>query len=104
MQGRGVIVIGASAGGVEALLSLVGKLPENLAAYLLVVLHVASNRTSFLPRILSGAGRLRATHAKNEERPVPGHIYIAPPDRHLLLHDGELRLSAGPKEGGHRPA
>src|SRR5918911_410860 len=104
MHGRDVVVVGASAGGVEALVELAGHLPADLQACVLVVLHVASDRPSVLPRILSGAGPLPATHARHGERPVPGHIYIAPPGRHLLVHDGELRLSTGPKEGGHRPA
>jgi two-component system chemotaxis response regulator CheB len=104
MHGHDVVVVGASAGGVEALVDLAGHLPPDLPAYLLVVLHVASDRTSVLPRIMSGAGPLPASHARHGERPAAGHIYIAPPGRHLLVHDGELRLSAGPKEGGHRPA
>jgi two-component system, chemotaxis family, protein-glutamate methylesterase/glutaminase len=104
MQGRDVVVVGASAGGVEALVDLAKHLPADLQAYVLVVLHVASDRTSVLPRILSTAGRLPATHAKHGERPELGHIYVAPPGRHLLVHDGELRLSTGPKEGGLRPA
>jgi two-component system chemotaxis response regulator CheB len=104
MEGHDTVVIGASAGGVEALVKLVGQLPADLPAHLLVVLHVASDHTSLLPRILNNAGPLPAAHAKHGERPLPGHIYVAPPDRHLLVHGGTLRLSAGPSEGGHRPA
>src|SRR3954469_8076123 len=104
MPTRDLIVVGASAGGVEALCQLVSRLPVDLAAAVLVVLHVSSDRPSVLPRILSSAGPLPATHAKGGERPSRGHVYIAPPGHHLLVHDGTLRLSAGPKEGGHRPA
>ena len=97
-------MIGASAGGVEALSQLVSHLPHDLAAAVLVVLHIPQDRPSVLPRILSAAGALPATHAKGGERAVHGHLYVAPPGRHLLVHDGTLRLSSGPKEGGHRPA
>jgi len=101
---RDLIVVGASAGGVEALSQLVARLPADLAAAVLVVLHVPPDRPSVLPRILGLAGPLPATHAKGGERAEHGHLYVAPPGRHLLVHDGTLRLSAGPKEGGHRPA
>jgi len=101
---RDLIVIGASAGGVEALSQLVARLPVDLAAAILVVLHVPPDRPSVLPRILSSAGPLPATHAKTGEKAAHGHLYVAPPGRHLLVHDGTLRLSSGPKEGGHRPA
>src|SRR3954469_20525658 len=104
MPCRDLIVIGASAGGVEALSNLVSRLPPDLAAAVLIVLHVPQDRTSVLPRILNTAGSLPATHAKSGERAAYGHLYVAPPGRHLLVHDGTLRLSAGPKEGGHRPA
>src|SRR3954470_10185987 len=104
MPTRDLVVIGASAGGVEALTQLVSRLPLDLAASVLVVLHVPPDRPSVLPRILSAAGPLPATHAKGGERAVHGHLYVAPPGRHLLVHDATLRLSSGPKEGGHRPA
>lgn len=104
MPTRDLIVVGASAGGVEALCQLMSRLPGDLPAAVLVVLHVSSDRPSVLPRILSSAGPLPATHAKSGERPSRGHVYIAPPGSHLLVHDGTLRLSGGPKEGGHRPA
>jgi len=104
MPTRDLIVVGASAGGVEALCQLMSRLPGDLPAAILVVLHVSSDRPSVLPRILSSAGPLPATHAKSGERPSRGHVYIAPPGYHLLVHDGTLRLSGGPKEGGHRPA
>jgi len=101
---RDLSVVGASAGGVEALSQLVSRLPADLAAAVLVVLHIPPDRPSVLPRILGSAGALPAKHAKGGERAEYGHLYVAPPGRHLLVHDGTLRLSAGPKEGGHRPA
>lgn len=57
-----------------------------------------------LPAILSRAGRLPATHAQDGEPIESGRIYVAPPDRHLLVDEGVLRLSQEPRENGHRPA
>jgi two-component system chemotaxis response regulator CheB len=89
---------------VEALKRLVSGLPHDLAAALLVVLHVTPRGTSVLPAILSRAGRVPATHAQHGESIEGGRIYVAPPDRHLLVEDGFVRLSDGPRENGNRPA
>src|SRR2546423_3828616 len=85
MPGRDIIVVGASAGGVEALGRLVGGLPADLPAAVFVVLHVPAHGTSVLPNILRRAGRLQADHAKDGEPIAPGRIYVAPPDFHMLL-------------------
>src|SRR5262249_45013270 len=103
IQGR-IVVVGASAGGVEALIRLVKDLPGDLPAPLLVVLHVAPTGTSVLPAILSRAGDLGATHAEDGAPMRQSCIYVAPPGRHLVVEDGVMRLDAGPKENGHRPA
>lgn len=99
-----MVVIGASAGGVEALQQLVSALPEDLAAPVFVVLHLPEEGTSTLPAILNRAGRLPAAHAADAEHIRPGRIYVAPPGRHLLASQSRVRLSTGPKENGHRPA
>jgi two-component system chemotaxis response regulator CheB len=104
MAGHDIVVLGASAGGVEALGGLVGELPEDLPAAVFVVLHVAAEHKSVLPRILSSAGRLPAKHARDNEPIVPGRIYVARPDHHLTLADGHVRVVRGPRENGHRPA
>ncbi len=104
MIGHDLIVIGASAGGVEALTLLVKQLPSDLNAAVIIVLHLPSNGTSVLPRILNRAGNLPASHAQDGEVIVPGRIYIAPPDYHLVVKPGYLRLTRGPKENGFRPA
>ncbi|MFL5312840.1 MAG: chemotaxis protein CheB [Myxococcales bacterium] len=104
MPSHDIIVVGASAGGVEALRALVARLPRDLPAAVLVVLHVAPDHKSILPRILTGAGPLPATHAKNGEALAPARIYVAPPDRHLVVDDGVVRLTRSAPEGGHRPA
>ncbi len=111
MVGHDIIVIGASAGGVEALCQLVRDLPPDLPAAIFVVLHIPPQGTSVLPNILNRCrhkryqdGSLQAAHAKNGEAIEHGRIYIAPPDHHLLLKDGYIRLARGPKENSHRPA
>jgi two-component system chemotaxis response regulator CheB len=101
---RDIVVIGASAGGVEALDRLVRGLPSELPAAVLVVLHLPAGGRSVLPAILARAGGLPATVPQDCERPERGHIYVAPPDRHLLLVGHEMRLTGGPRENGHRPA
>jgi two-component system, chemotaxis family, protein-glutamate methylesterase/glutaminase len=104
MAGHDIIVVGASAGGVEALVDLVRDLPPDLPAAVCVVLHVPAAGTSVLPQILSRAGPLRATHARDGEPLRHRRIYVAPPDQHLMLEPGRVRLFGGPRENGHRPA
>jgi two-component system chemotaxis response regulator CheB len=104
-RGRDIIVIGASAGGVDALLRLAGGLPADLPAAVLIVLHRAADRSGLLPQILGAAGPLPAADARNGEQIRHGRIYVAPPDRHLLIENGALlRLARGPKENHSRPA
>lgn len=99
-----LIGIGASAGGVEALTSLMRHLPADLPAAVLVVLHTPTTRTSILAGILDRSGPLRAVSPDDGEPPRPGVVYVAPSDRHLVVRDGLIRLLAGPRENGHRPA
>jgi two-component system chemotaxis response regulator CheB len=104
MAHRDIVVVGASAGGVESLGRMAASLPPDLPAAILVVLHVPAEGTSLLPSILSRQGPLRAAHAGAGEPVRPGRIYVAPPNRHLLLHDDQLSLGRGPRENSHRPA
>jgi two-component system, chemotaxis family, protein-glutamate methylesterase/glutaminase len=104
MPGHDFIVIGASAGGVEALSYVVKHLPSDLDATVAIVLHVPSHGISVLPRILERAGSLPVCHPKDQERILPGQIYVAPPNYHLLVKRGYFHLVKGPRENSHRPA
>jgi two-component system chemotaxis response regulator CheB len=104
VHNRDIIVIGASAGGVQILAELAGKLPHDFNAAVFVSIHVPPNAPSGLPTILNREGPLLAVHAVDGEPIQTGRIYIAPPDRHLLIHPGTVRLGRGPRENGHRPA
>jgi len=99
---RSIIVIGASAGGVDALKRIVSDLPVDLAAAIFVVLHVGP--TSYLPEILDRIGPLPAHTARSGAAFKPGNIYVAPPGFHLLLHDDHMMLRRGPRENLARPA
>ena len=99
----GIVVIGASVGGVEAIGFLAAALPPDFAAAVLVVLHVGAHR-SVLPRLLSQRGPLPACHPGDGDLIRPGRIYVAPPDQHLLVEPGCVRLARGPRENWARPA
>jgi two-component system chemotaxis response regulator CheB len=104
MPGHDIIILGASAGGVEALTTVVRELPAGLPAAVFVVLHIPAHATSVLPAILGRAGTLPAAHAEDGQPIEHGRIYVAPPDMHLVVHSGVVRLSRGPKENSARPA
>jgi two-component system chemotaxis response regulator CheB len=104
MPGRDIVVVGTSAGGVEALRVLAGGLPADFPGTVFVVMHTAPDSPGVLAQILDRSGPLPAANAANRERFRPGHIYVAPPDRHLLLEPGMMRLTHGPKENRFRPA
>lgn len=104
MAKRDIVVIGASAGGVEALKEFTARLPSDFPGAVFVVLHVPSHGTSVLPRILSRSGPLPAIHPQDGQIIHHGQIYVGPPDYHLLLKRGYVTLAHGPRENGHRPA
>jgi two-component system, chemotaxis family, protein-glutamate methylesterase/glutaminase len=98
------VVIGASAGGVEALKEVVSQLPADLPSPVFVVLHIPPFVASSLPKILTGAGPLPAVHPQDGTLIESGCIYVAPPDHHLLIEDGSVAVKKGPKENRFRPS
>ena len=104
MTGHDIIVIGASAGGLQALTEISGSLPKDLPAAIFVVIHTSPNNPGVLPAILERVGSLTASYAVDGEEIRPGHIYVAPPDHHLLVKLGTVRVPRGPEENSFRPA
>ena len=104
MATRDIIVIGASAGGVEALKALSADLPADLPASIVVVVHLPANAESVLPAILTRSGALPAKRAVDGDVLTAGQIYVAPPDHHVLVAGDRLRVTRGPRVNGHRPA
>jgi two-component system, chemotaxis family, protein-glutamate methylesterase/glutaminase len=103
VQRRDVVVIGASAGGIQALREIVQHFPADFPGSVFVVVHIPASNSA-LPEILSRWGLLPAVHPTNGETIVPGRIYVAPPDYHLLVRTGWIELSHGPRENHSRPA
>ena len=104
MPNHDIIVMGASAGGLSAFNRIIKELPEHLNAAVFIVWHVSPFSTSILPEILNRAAKLKAKHHVDGESIEKGKIYVAPPDHHLLLELGRIRLTKGPKENRFRPA
>jgi two-component system, chemotaxis family, protein-glutamate methylesterase/glutaminase len=99
-----VVVVGASAGGVDALTRFVGALPAQARHAVCVVLHISPSGTSAMPDILRRAAHVPVHGTIDGEPLLAGHVYVAPPDHHLVVERGRVRLSHGPRENGHRPA
>ena len=104
MSSQRIVVIGASSGGIEALRTLVGGLPRDFAAPICIVVHTSAESPGLLHKILGTFGALEATSASTGMKLEAGHIYVAPPDHHLLIEPGGLCLGRGPKENRFRPA
>jgi two-component system chemotaxis response regulator CheB len=104
MPSRNIVTIGGSAGSIPCLTNVVSSLPKNLPAAIFVVVHIRLREQSFLPAILARNSQLPVAHATHGQKIELGRIYVAPPDRHMLIAEGHLHLSRGPKEGLHRPS
>src|SRR5687768_16999337 len=103
-RGHDIVVIGASAGGMDALLALIGQLPRDLRAAVFVTVHLMPGARGMLAEVLSRAGTLRVKPAEDGEAIRNGVAYIAQPDRHLIVQHGNIRLTRGPRENRWRPA
>ena len=99
-----IIVLGASTGGFEAFKTIVKDLPENFNASIFIVWHMSPDVRGILPQVLNRFTTIYAAHAFDKEKIKPNRIYIAPPDHHLLVEDGRVRVTHGPKENRFRPA
>lgn len=99
-----VVVIGTSAGGVEALRSLASLLPSNFGAAVVIVLHLPASGVSVMPQILARSGKNRAVQAVDGMRLRRGTLFVASPDHHIGLDGNTIRLTRGPRENGTRPA
>jgi two-component system, chemotaxis family, protein-glutamate methylesterase/glutaminase len=99
-----LITIGASAGGIEPLLDIVARLPADLPAAVCVVVHFPDTSNSVLPQLLNRRSKLPAQHVRSGQALEAGCIFVAPPGEHMLVNEGRVTLSRGPRENGHRPA
>ena len=99
---RDIIVIGASAGGIDALRQLLSKLPPDLPAAIFIVVHIG--RTSLLPSILQRVSTMPVVPAISGAAFERGAVYVGVPGVHLLLHDDHILLRRGPRENYSRPA
>lgn len=104
MRPRHLVVIGASSGGLEALSEIVAGLPADFPAAIAVVMHTSSESPALLHRILARHGQLPCVSPSDGEILQAGTVYVAPPDFHMLVEPGQLRLAKGPKENRFRPA
>ncbi len=98
------VVVGGSAGALDPLRKFVSELPAEFPAAVFVAIHVPADSVSALPHVLARAGALFATHAIDRAPISPGRIIVAPPDHHLTIEDGVMRVSQGPMENNQRPS
>jgi len=98
-----IVVVAASAGGLEPIKRIVSALPDPCMASIFVVWHIGPH-PSLLPQILNMIGRLPVTHPHDGAPIEAGHVYVAPPDHHMTLELGHIRLDQGPKVKHTRPA
>lgn len=104
MGKRNIVVIGASAGGFEALKKIIKELPHDLDASIFIVWHMSPDVRGILPNVFNKLNTIYAAHAQDGEPILRNRIYIAPPDHHLLIEDEHISVTRGPKENRFRPA
>jgi two-component system chemotaxis response regulator CheB len=101
---RDIVVIGASAGGIDALRAIFAGLPPDFPGSICVVLHISSESPGVLDKILDRAGPLPSITVRTSQRLQPGRIYLPAPDHHLVIEPSVARATRGPKENRFRPA
>jgi len=101
---RDIIVVGASAGGIEAITQVTSALPADFPAAMLVVVHLPPWHESDLARIIDNRSNIPARQASGGEPIEPGNIYVAAPDQHMLVEHDRIQLWRGPRENRSRPA
>jgi two-component system chemotaxis response regulator CheB len=105
MRRTSIVVIGASAGGMDALTRLLAQLPRGFPAAIFVVVHIAPDATgAALLAALNRAGNLPCAEARDGQAFVMGHVYVAPPDHHLLVGKGRMKVTKGARENRSRPS
>jgi two-component system chemotaxis response regulator CheB len=101
---RRIFVLGGSSGAIEASRDLLHLLPAEFPSPIVIVIHTAPDAPGLLPRVLQRDTRLIVESAADGTFPRPGHVYVAPPNLHLVFEDGNLGLAPGPVENRHLPA
>ena len=104
MPQRDVVVVGTSAGGIEALKEVVRGLPADFPAAMLVVIHLPPESPGLVPQILARVAALPVAHGSDGEELRRGRVYVAPADAHMVVDGNHVRLVRGPRENLHRPA
>lgn len=101
---RDLIVIGGSSGATAPLKAILGRLPADLPAAVLIVIHIPARSTGILATVAASACGLPVRQAEDGMRVENGTVYIAVADHHMILADGHIRLGQGPRENMARPA
>lgn len=104
MEKRNIIVMGGSTGGFEAFKKIIQNLPPDLDAAIFIVWHMSPDLRGILPEVLNKLNTIKASNAYDNEQILTNHIYVAPPDHHMLIEHGRIRVTHGPKENRFRPA
>src|SRR5215831_17023007 len=104
MAGRDIITIAGSAGSMQAITRILGRLPGDFRASVFIVVHTSPEGPGLLAQILDRESGLPVQNPKHGEAIKPGRVYVAPPNHHLLVLPGHLELGKGPRENGFRPA
>lgn len=105
-KSKQIVVVGTSAGGLNALITLIQQLPPNFPLPLLIVWHISADATGdVLLNALNKHGKLKCVHATHGTMPIPGFAYLAPSNHHLMLDkNGRILVTKGAQENRSRPA